>query len=707
MSVQTFLAQAKAGFESLSISGEHRQNALINLETWLTAPAFAEYVPQIEYWIECEKWAPLLDAFYQVIPFGTGGRRGMVGLGPNRINPWTIQASAQGHSQYLLREGGVDAAKRGVILTFDVRVFSELGAYDSARPNPLVNLSGKDLALKAAEVYTANGIFVQIFNEPRSTPQLSFAIRYLNAAAGDMFSASHNLPSDNGKKVYDEFGGQLIPPFDQKLVDEVTQNVTEILTMPLYEAERQGLLVFLEDTVDAAFHKVILDTSLSNARDIKIVYSPLHGTGLSSVWPVLQQAGFNVHLDPKTANLSGAFENVTFRIPNPEVVQSFDTALAYAKSIDADIILSSDPDADRLGLMVKHNGQYVFVNGNEMGILLTGYAIEKLAQRKKLTPDSLIIKTLVTTSLIQIIANANKVKCIDDLLVGFKYIGAEMNKLRPTNQISSFIMGTEESHGFLTGDYCRDKDAACAALRLAEFAAELKQRGQTLVNALDSLYAMYGYCLNYLTEVRMQGAAGMDKIQHMMDVLRRDDITAFGSFKVIAKTDREDGEPSPHLSETDSAARNVLVFKLENTADTLSLKVTVRPSGTEPKIKMYFEILGHPTGDMSKLAASKSAINAIKTNLEQEVMRHCYGIIGVDFPERGFLLFWQLPLETKLRYFTIEDSLAALRGLPDKNDRRERLDKILGFLGSDAVTKVNDTFKARFGKDLMDYLDLA
>lgn len=707
MSVKILLAQAKAGFESLSISEEYRQSALNHLETWLTDSAFAEYVPQIEYWIECEKWAPLLDAFYQVIPFGTGGRRGMVGLGPNRINPWTIQASAQGHSQYLLQENSVDAAKRGVVLTFDARVFTDLSDYDSSRPNPLANLSGKTLALKAAEVYTANGIFVQIFNEPRSTPQLSFAIGYLNAISGDMFSASHNLPTDNGKKVYDEFGGQLIPPFDQELVDEVTRNVKQILTMPLYEAEHQGLLVFLENTVDEAFHDAVLQTSLSNARGIKIVYSPLHGTGLSSVWPVLLRAGFDAHLDPKTSNLSGAFENVTFQIPNPEVVQSFDTALAYAKSINADIILSSDPDADRLGLMVKHNGEYVFVNGNEMGILLTGYAIEKLAERKEITPDSVIIKTLVTTSLIEIIAKANKVKCIGDLLVGFKYIGAEMNKLYATNKIASFIMGTEESHGFLTGDYCRDKDAACAALRLAEFAAELKTRGLTLIDALNSLYAMYGYCLNYLTEVRMQGAAGMETIQQMMDALRHENISAFGDFKVAAKTDREEGKPQPHLSETDSAARNVLVFQLVNTADTASIKVTVRPSGTEPKIKMYFEVLGQPAKDISKLKASKTAIDAVKTKLEQDVMRYCYGIIGVNFPERGFLLFWQLPLEAKLRYFEIEDSLAALQSLPDKAERQKRMDDVLKFLGSGAVAKVNDAFKARFGKNLPDFLELA
>lgn len=690
----------------MAISEEYRQSALNNLETWLTDPAFAEYTPQIEYWIECAKWAPLLDAFYQVIPFGTGGRRGLVGLGPNRINSWTIQASAQGHSQYLLRQDSVDAAKRGVVLAFDARVFTDLTDYDPDRPNPLANLSGKDLALKAAEVYAANGIMVQMFNEPRSTPQLSFAISYLNAISGDMFSASHNLPTDNGKKVYDEFGGQLIPPDDQELVDEVTQNVREILTIPLYEAEQQGLLNFLEDTVDDAFYKAIMRPSLSEARDVKIVYSPLHGTGLSSVWPVLQKMGFDAHLDPKTSYLSGAFENVTFRIPNPEVIQSFDTAREYAREIDADIILSSDPDADRLGLMVKHNGEYVFVNGNEMGILLTGYAINKLTESGKLLPESVIVKTLVTTSLIEIIARANKVNCIGDLLVGFKYIGAAMNAMYAKNTLDRFIMGTEESHGFLTGDYCRDKDAACAALRLAEFAAEMKQRGQTLIDALDALYAMYGYCLNYLTEVRMQGAAGMEKIGEMMDVLRREDIQAFGGFKVVGKLDCEDGEPQPHLSETDTAARNVLVFMLENTADTASIKVTVRPSGTEPKIKMYFEVLGKPVGDAALLEASKQALNAVKAQLEQDVMRHCYGIIGVDFPARGFLLFWQLPLESKLRYFEIEDSLAAIQSLPDKADRRKRMNDILKFLGSGAPEKVNAAFKARFGKDLTAYLGL-
>lgn len=707
MSVESLLAQVKAGFAGLKISGEHCQSALNNLQSWLTEAAFVEYVPQIEYWIENGKWVELLDAFYQVIPFGTGGRRGMVGIGPNRINPWTIKASAQGHSQYLLRQYGPDAAKRGVVLAYDVRVFTDESEYDADRPNPLMNLSGKDLAFKAAEVYAANDITVMLFNEPRSTPELSFAICYQNAVSGDVFSASHNQPTDNGKKVYDEFGGQLIPPFDQELVDEVTKNVSEIKTVPLLEAYDRGLVFFLEDTVDSAFHRAIMRTSLSDARDIRVVYSPLHGTGISSVWPVLHKMGFDVHLDPQTSNLSGAFENVTFQIPNPEVVQSFDTALAHAKAIDADIIINTDPDADRVGLMVKHAGNYIFLNGNELGILLTSFAIDKLSVQGKLTADSVIVKTLVTTSLIEIIAQTHKVNCIGDLLVGFKYIGAEMNKMYATGTLDSFIMGTEESHGFLTGGYCRDKDAACAALRLAEYAAEMKLEGKTLVDALNGLYARYGYCLNYLTEVRMLGASGMEKIQKMMTALRNERISAFGDFIVTLRADREDGEPAPHLSATDTAARNVLVFNLENTAATAGIKVTVRPSGTEPKIKMYFEILGRPAGDAAGLAASRQLIEELKVQLEQAVMSYCYGLIDVDFPARGFLLFWQLPLESKLKYFAIEDELAALKDMPDKQPREARMYDLLGFLGSGASAKVNAAFKARFGQDLLVYLALA
>ena len=278
---KTLLEKARAGFNTLDVSADYRDDALNWLEIWLTDDTFEEYVPQIRYLIEGQKWDFLLDAFYQVIPFGTGGRRGLVGIGPNRINPWTIQASAQGHSQYLIKQYGEDARKRGVVLSYDVRKYTQKGVYNDSLPNPVMNLDGPRLATAAAEVYAANGIKVYIYKDARSTPELSFAIRHLNAISGDMFSASHNLPTDNGKKVYDQYGGQLIPPYDQILVDEVTEKVNEIKTIDFDEAKKKGLVEYIGEEVDAAFQAAVRNTSLSKERGLKISYSPLHGTGLS------------------------------------------------------------------------------------------------------------------------------------------------------------------------------------------------------------------------------------------------------------------------------------------------------------------------------------------------------------------------------------------------------------------------------------------
>jgi phosphoglucomutase/phosphomannomutase len=398
MEAEKLMESVKEGFANLEISAKYKESALEWLKIWLTDNAYADYVPQIEYLIEVENWAFLMDSFYQVIPFGTGGRRGMVGIGPNRINPWTIQASAQGHSQYLMKEFGEKARQRGVVLTFDVRKYTQSGVYDESRANPVRDLDGRQLAVAAAEVYAANRIKVYMFESARSTPELSFAIRHLDAVSGDMFSASHNLPTDNGKKVYDQFGGQLIPPDDQMLVNEVTGNVSEIKTTDFDEARQGGLIQLIGEDVDRAFHSAISKVSLSDERQLKIVYSPLHGTGLTSVYPVLKQMGFEILLDPQTSNLSGAFENVTFNIPNPEVVESFDKAIPFADKEGADIIISTDPDADRIGVMAKHKGTWAFLSGNEIGIILSDFAISKFRQAGRLNPNSIIIKTDVTTS---------------------------------------------------------------------------------------------------------------------------------------------------------------------------------------------------------------------------------------------------------------------------------------------------------------------
>ncbi|MGD8961500.1 MAG: phospho-sugar mutase, partial [Desulfobacterales bacterium] len=686
MDKQVLLTKANDGFNTLDVSQKYVDAALKWLEIWLSDPMFNDYVHQIQYLIENERWNFLLDAFYQVIPFGTGGRRGLVGIGPNRINTWTIQASAQGHSQYLIKMFGEEAKNRGVVLTYDVRKYVQKGIYDDSAPNPVMDLDGRKLAIAAAEVYTANQIKVYMYDETRSTPQLSFTIRHLKAVSGDMFSASHNLPTDNGKKVYDQYGGQLIPPDDQNLVDEVTQNVKEIKTMAFEQAKKQGLIEIVGEAIDEVYYAAVCPVSLSAERNLKIVYSPLHGTGLTSVYPILKKLGFDVTLDPATANLSGAFENVTFNIPNPEVVESFDHSLPFAKEMDADILLSTDPDADRIGVMLKHNGDWRFLSGNEIGIILAQYGISKYKAQGRLNSDNVIIKTDVTTSLIQEITAENGVQCIGDLLVGFKYIGDLMNKIEAENKIDHFIMGTEESHGYLMGNYARDKDAACAAVWLGEHAAELKNKNKTLLDDLAEIYARYGYCHNYLTEIRLLGAKGMEQILMIMNHLRDTRIDAIGDFKVQHKIDRRDGEPQPHLSHTDTSARNMLVYRLTNNPDTKGIRVMVRPSGTEPKIKMYFEVFGKPF-KLTDIESEMEKVIKTRESLEKNFMQYCYKLLDVDFPDRGFLLFWQLPLTDKLKYFEIEEDITGLKRISDKNERKEKLFELLEFLGANPIQK--------------------
>ena len=374
--------------------------------------------------------------------------------------------------------------------------------------------------------------------------------------------------------------------------------------------------------------------------------------------------------------------------------------------MDADILLSTDPDADRIGVMLKHNGDWRFLSGNEIGIILTQYAISKYKSQGRLNPDNVIIKTDVTTSLIQKIAAENGVQCIGDLLVGFKYIGDLMIKIEADYKIDHFIMGTEESHGYLMGNYARDKDAASAAIWLGEHAAELKRQNKTLLDDLAEIYARYGYCHNYLTEIRLLGAKGMEQILMIMNHLRDTRIDAFGDFSVQHKIDRRDGEPQPHLSHTDTSARNMLVYQLANTPDTTSLRVTVRPSGTEPKIKMYFEVFGKPF-KLADIDAEMKKIVELREKLEKNVMQYCYKLLTVDFPDRGFLLFWQLPLADKLRYFEIEEDITGLKRISDKNERKEKLFELLEFLGANPIQKIDKAFEAKYQIGILKYLKLS
>ena len=701
MDIQKYLKLTRDGFRELSVNEKHKDNALINLQNWFTNKEFKEYTPQIINMIENEDWDYLLDCFYQIIPFGTGGRRGEVGVGPNRINKWTIQASAQGHSQYLLKIYNDEVEKRGIVLAYGVREFFGNKHYNDELPNPLKNLTGKDLAMSAAQVYLANGIKTFIFDSPRTTPELSFAIRHLDALAGDMFDASHNPPEHNGKKVYDEFGGQLIPPDDEILVKEVTENVKEIKIIDIETGIKNGFYIEIGKEVDDAFIKNIIELSLSDKRDIKIVFTPLHGVGITSVQKALETAGFNVIADPATSNQSGKFENITFNIPNPEVRESFDTSLLFANKVDADLILNSDPDADRIGIMVKNKGVWEFFNGNEIGAVLTRFVIEK--RKSTLKGKGVVVKTSVTTNLATEICKKNDIEIIGEIPVGFKYIAEIMNNLEKEGRIDDFLLGLEESHGYITGNYIRDKDSAFAALWLSELAAELKEENKTLVDYLNETYSLYGYFRNYLTEIRLPGAEGMTQIRKIQDYLRDQKPSEFNKFKVTKHEDFLDRKPI--LSNTDKLSKDVLIFHFKPLENYTSMKITIRGSGTEPKIKMYFEIGSNPT-PVNDLDSVKEHTEDLLKELENIFMKFCYKIIDVDFPDRGFLLFWQLPLKDKLHYFEVEADIEKLKEIQDIQVRKTKLFDILKFLGSDPVEKVGKAFKEKNGKDILNYLSI-
>lgn len=698
--INELLEKTKKGFNILKVDEKYKKQALVYIKEWLTEKEYKDYFQQLKHFIDSNDWDYLLDCFYQIIPFGTGGRRGEVGIGPNRINKWTVQASAQGHSQYLKKIYKERALTSGVVLAYGIREFYTNKHFSESLPNPVKNLTGKDLAEACVQVYSANGIKVYLFEGPRTTPELSFSIRELKAVAGDMFDASHNPPEHNGKKVYDEFGGQLIPPDDEVLVNEVTKNVKRIKIISLDEARSKNLLVTIGEKIDEAYIEAVKSLSLSDERNIVIVYTPLHGVGMSSVLATLKGVGFNVISDPSTNYYSGKFENITFNIPNPEVRESFDTTLKFAKEKNADLILNSDPDADRIGVMVNKGKSWAYLNGNEIGSILTRFVIEK--KKKENGGKGVVVKTSVTTNLATQICNFYGVEIIGELPVGFKYIGEVMNNLEKEGRIDNFFIGLEESHGYIAGNYLRDKDSAIGALWLAELAAELKKQSKTVCDYLDETYSKFGYFRNYLTEIRLPGAEGMTNIQKIQKSLREEKPQSFGNYKVKSVEDFWDRKPI--VSETDRITKDVLVFHFETINGYSNIKVTVRPSGTEPKIKMYFEI-----GNK----ASEREMEDIKTTTEKDLieleklfMTHCYKIIGVNFPERAFFLFWQLPLKDKLRYFEIEPSIVNLRKEQNKDLRKKKLYEILEFLGSDPVEKVDGAFKEKYKKTIYKYLEL-
>ena len=347
MNLPGIIQSINEGFKSLKVEEKYKQAAVISIERWLKDEEFTEYVPQIEYLVEKGSWDLLLDAFYQVLPFGTAGRRGQVGIGPNRINIWSIQASAQGHSQYLIKKFGDEAKERGIIICYDVRAYLSEDEYDNNRPNPVKGLDCRTLAYKSAEVYAGNGIKVHMFPEISPTPTLSFMIRRLKAISGNMISASHNPPEHNGQKVLNETGGQLLPPFDQLLVDTVVNEVKGICKLDFDKAQEKGLINYITHEDVKAYELEVLKLSVNRSyRGATVYFSPFHGTSWKTFPDVFKQLGFKLIQDEKSSIPDPRFSTITFNIPNPEVLESFKNIIPGAEKVNADIILAADPDAD-------------------------------------------------------------------------------------------------------------------------------------------------------------------------------------------------------------------------------------------------------------------------------------------------------------------------------------------------------------------------
>jgi phosphoglucomutase/phosphomannomutase len=648
------------GFAALDVDADLRRTALANLRRWLEAPAFAAYQPQLKALVDAGRWAFLLDSFYRTIPFGTGGRRGPVGIGPNRINAHTITTSVQGHVDYLRRKGAAPPSARSapstgasapvrVVVAFDSRIFKDLrGLYDASLPNSLLGMRSRDFARLAAGVYAANGIEVVTVSGDDlllSTPELSFAIRRLGAVGGLNISASHNHPDDNGAKFYTDYGGQPIAPHDEEMAGAVAA-VQRVESIGFDDAVARGLVRWWDG--HEAYLQASLDRSLDRgARDAAIVYSPLHGTGRHTVYDVLCRAGFKVALVAGQADPDGEFPHVKFRIPNPEVREAMEAASAEALASRADAAMASDPDADRIGLVAVHRGGPRFLSGNEIAALLTAYVVETLAAQGRLPRNAFVVKTGVTTELMAEIARRNGVQVVGDLLVGFKYVAAVLEDIQHKGEyrglkatLDDFLVGAEESHGVLVTPAMRDKDAAGGALLLAELIAVLKRKGQTVVDYLEDVYRRYGYFATAAYSLIMEGVTGLRRMDEMMAGLRGRPPGEILGRRVTHLIDYWDTEEhGPILSETDRSSRNVVALYAER-----GLKLTVRPSGTEPKLKIYVEGGGREAG------ADRAAIAALVRDANQALAQHLLAYLGIRLAPAALELSQLVSVESRIDF---------------------------------------------------------
>lgn len=540
--------------------------------------------------------AEIQDRFYRQLEFGTGGLRGVIGAGTNRMNIYTVRQATQGLANYIISQKGQE---KGVAI-----------AFDSRRMSP-------EFAKEAALCLNANGIKSYIFETLRPTPELSFAVRQLGCISGIVVTASHNPREYNGYKVYWEDGAQITPPHDKNILAEVAK-VTEfsmVKTMPEEEAVAAGLYQIIGAEIDDLYMEELKKQSIhpevikAMAKDIKIVYTPLHGTGNLPVRRVLKELGFeNVYVVPEQELPDGNFPTVAY--PNPESPKAFELALALAEKVDADIVLATDPDADRLGVYCKdtRSGEYVSFTGNMSGMLIAEYILRERTATGTMPKNPALVETIVTTDMAKAIAEAYGVKLIE-VLTGFKFIGEQIKWFEEQNTYN-YVFGLEESYGCLAGTYARDKDACVAVMMLCEVASWCKSENKTLWDAMLEMYERYGYYREGLETMTLKGMDGAAQIQAMMTKMRNNPPKELAGLQVLAvrdyaadtRTDLATGE----VTKTGLPSSNVLYYELSNNS-----WCCVRPSGTEPKIKFYFGVVGTSLEDgKEKLEALDKAMLA-------------------------------------------------------------------------------------------------
>jgi phosphoglucomutase len=552
--------------------GEVSSTARTNIERWLKEAPFEQYRGQLLEDIAHGRFKELDDAFYKVLEFGTGGRRGkMYPVGTNVLNDRTIAESARGLADYVTARLG-ERSSRSCVIAFDTRHHSA------------------DFAELCARVLAAAGFKVFLVKEPRSTPLLSCAVRHLGCDAGIMITASHNPPSDNGFKCYGRSGGQVVPPDDLGIIECVkAASDRQIPEMPLAQALAIGSIVEVLDELDSAYLTAVLSESVSHARDLAVVYTPLHGVGESSVAHVLKTAGFSdVRILESQRSPDPDFPNVPDHVANPEYPRTLAAAIAEARKTGADLVVASDPDADRIGVAVPvtrdPHGEWTTLDGNQIGVVLAAFVMKECQVRGKLRPDHYLITTLVSTQMTRALARREGIRVEDDLLVGFKWIGKRVDEAGP----HGFLFAFEESHGYLKGTHARDKDAAVGALLFAELAATVKDRKQTVLEYLDDLFIDVGHHGDRLVNKVLEGREGLARINHLMRAFRERPPRRLGGLTLTEVCDYQAHEirslcrgsashPLPQPS------GDMLIFHTERPGT----RFAVRPSGTEPKIKFY------------------------------------------------------------------------------------------------------------------------